>query len=507
MTLGRRSQWAVTIFAVLAVLFAIALMSASGPEAQAAPAQQAKVCTWKNIGNNRSNLFHVASASDTDKNTVYVYGGVNENLEPQNRVESIAVTDPADLKGTMSIVSAAGAKKLVGAAGAYRAKGDTDDSGVYWFGGNADPTSGQGSTNVQAYMTKSGTWGTVSATNDSEFKSRFFAAAAYDPVHDAIWVVGGTNSCKLGEVLQGQSCNATAMATQYLKFDDPNPGEMTWYTLGGGYQSIYGATLVYDEGNQQMVLFGGTKNISQAQSAVTVLDVSKADPASASWSTASDSGTAPSVYFHQAAYSPTDAMMYVYGGVKQNFMQSNESTNTNTYALDLSKWPNPTWDGLTPAGTPGGRVASAMGYVPLHNTFVVGLGREKFESGDPLPAQNTQKNSFALTCMDAPTPTDVPTQGPTDTPGPVPTGGATNTAEPPTAIPGDVCDIARSKVPTSVLNDAVANPGNYYGYDLACNPNLPVSIYNPLRRMLSISQPNKPFHPWYNSVEWKCGCP
>jgi len=104
-----------------------------------------------------------------------------------------------------------------------------------------------------------------------------------------------------------------------------------------------------------------------------------------------------------------------------------------------------------------------------------------------------------------PTPTTAP---PTNTPKPTTDPGvATPTAAPPTQIPGDVCDIATSKVPTSVINDALANPGNYYGHDLACNPNLPVGIYNPLRRMLSISQPNKPFHPLYNSVEWKCGCP
>ena len=91
---------------------------------------------------------------------------------------------------------------------------------------------------------------------------------------------------------------------------------------------------------------------------------------------------------------------------------------------------------------------------------------------------------------------------------PTPTGGGPQpTTAPPTQIPGDVCDIASSKVPTQIINDAVANPGNYYGYDLACNPNLPLSVVNPLRRMLSMNQPNKPFHPLFNSVEWKCGCP
>lgn len=499
MTNGRRSLLAIAIAAVFVLAIAFAATSASGPAAQAAPMQQGKVCTWQNIGQSRNNLFHVASAYDTDKNVMYLYGGVNAQLAPQSTVEKADLSS-TDLKATHSRVLASGALSLVGSAGAYRAKGaDSEDSAAYFIGGLADPENGNARTDTQRYVVKKKAWERLTTTG---LKARVFAAAAYDPVHDVIWVTGGIAKCPLPDVLQGKTCNAKTLPTQYLSWDAS--GNAQWNTLTGGDMAVYGHTMVYDAANKRMLLYGGTKNISRGENKLVALDLSDADPAKAKLTSVNTVTPGPSVYFHGASMDTANNQMVVYGGVTSNFMQSNESAGTKSYALDLAVNP-PAWKDMRAVGNPGVRVAGAMAYAPNHSATIVTLGRDTFLVGDPLPEQRVQRTTWALTCAEAPTevPTQVPpTAGPTNTP-----GGQPTVAPPPTRIPGNSCDIANSKVPAQAINDALANPGNYYGYDLPCNPNLPESPQNPLRRMLSLVNAAAPYHPMYNGLIWKCGCP
>jgi hypothetical protein len=205
--------------------------------------------------------------------------------------------------------------------------------------------------------------------------------------------------------------------------------------------------------------------------------------------------------------------MIVYGGVNQNFMQDNESTNSKTYALNLSLWPNPVWVNLSPVGNPGGRVASGHGWSPLHSAMIVSIGRDEFKAGDPVdepPDQTIKKTTWALTCEEPqqPTPTSTvvaTTPAVTVTP---PTGTAETPTPVPTVPPSEkVCEFIIGKVPPQVISAALASASSVRGYGLLCNPNLPESGWNHERTNLSMEHTGLPYHPLYNSLEWKCGCP
>lgn len=88
------------------------------------------------------------------------------------------------------------------------------------------------------------------------------------------------------------------------------------------------------------------------------------------------------------------------------------------------------------------------------------------------------------------------------------------TAELPTAAPRptvndvpEICEAIKARVPAAVINEAVAAPATVAGHGMACNPNLPVGANNPLRRYLGLRNPAAPYHPIFNGVVWKCGCP
>ena len=82
--------------------------------------------------------------------------------------------------------------------------------------------------------------------------------------------------------------------------------------------------------------------------------------------------------------------------------------------------------------------------------------------------------------------------------------------EPPTPapLPPEVCVYAQAVVPNPVLAAAVANPASVAGYDELCYPNRPTGpTFNVIRRFLGLENPNVAYHPMFNTVVWKCGCP
>lgn len=112
------------------------------------------------------------------------------------------------------------------------------------------------------------------------------------------------------------------------------------------------------------------------------------------------------------------------------------------------------------------------------------------------------------------TPTPPPTgQPPVDTPTPPPTGlPPVDTPTPlPTALPptGNVCPhiLRFNKVPLAAINAAVANPRAVRGYNQPRDEGKPVGPYNPPRLWLSLHAYSKPYHPFFNSLEYKVGCP
>lgn len=113
----------------------------------------------------------------------------------------------------------------------------------------------------------------------------------------------------------------------------------------------------------------------------------------------------------------------------------------------------------------------------------------------------------------------VATATPTRTPRPSPTATtsatATRTARPTaTATPvgtppdtGQACKEILSRVPLVAINTALANPQAVYGWLEPLNPGLPVGPTNPQKTWLSMRNIAAPYHPVFNSLVFKVGCP
>jgi hypothetical protein len=95
---------------------------------------------------------------------------------------------------------------------------------------------------------------------------------------------------------------------------------------------------------------------------------------------------------------------------------------------------------------------------------------------------------------------------PVDTPTPVPTALPPVTT--PTVAPaGNVCPQILKLVPAAAINAAVQNPGAVYGFNRVRDPGKPESPFNQRRTWLSIHAYSKPYHPLFNALEYKVGCP
>jgi hypothetical protein len=62
-------------------------------------------------------------------------------------------------------------------------------------------------------------------------------------------------------------------------------------------------------------------------------------------------------------------------------------------------------------------------------------------------------------------------------------------------------------VPGAAINAALANQAGVFGYGMLCYPNRPPGPYNGLRTHLSLRNAGIPYHPVYNGLVFKCGCP
>jgi hypothetical protein len=91
----------------------------------------------------------------------------------------------------------------------------------------------------------------------------------------------------------------------------------------------------------------------------------------------------------------------------------------------------------------------------------------------------------------------------------IPPPAPTATSVPPPVTPPsvNVCPQIVKKVPAAAISDALSNPGRVGGYNQPVTPGKPESRANPLRVWLSIHVYAKPYHPLYNSLEFKPGCP
>ena len=97
-----------------------------------------------------------------------------------------------------------------------------------------------------------------------------------------------------------------------------------------------------------------------------------------------------------------------------------------------------------------------------------------------------------------PTATPSPTRTPSSPP------PATPTQEPSTAL---ACALILRRVPPAAISAALANPEAVFGWLQPANPGLPPGPSNPPRRWLSLRDIGKAFHPLFNPLIFKVGCP
>ncbi len=70
-----------------------------------------------------------------------------------------------------------------------------------------------------------------------------------------------------------------------------------------------------------------------------------------------------------------------------------------------------------------------------------------------------------------------------------------------------VCPIVLKQVPRVVINDALANPQRYYGWQYPLDPGKPPSPANPPRECLTLANVGMRYHPLWNKPVWRVGCP
>lgn len=101
----------------------------------------------------------------------------------------------------------------------------------------------------------------------------------------------------------------------------------------------------------------------------------------------------------------------------------------------------------------------------------------------------------------SPTPLPTPTTPPTSTP-------LVPTATPPAPASGIVtCPNLDALAPQVAIDWALQQPNQVLGWNEVCFPNQPPSWWNHPRRSLTLHRIAEPYHPLFNALVFKCGCP
>ena len=468
----------------VALVLVVAAVAAGGvaPVSAQPPGQ---LCTWEEVGQQATlATHHLAGTIDTRADRALFFGGADQTRAAPSYLADMDLSDVSlDNAVGPTRLNIQGVQPRYGSQCFYRpAPGSPTGGEVYCIGGASDPGTGAGTSTVQRLDTTSGNW--VANINPvGTFGPRLHFAAAFDPASDLAVFHGGTRTCALkgdSPLTEPPGCTADVFSTTLLRFDATGQAAR-WEQLGGSdvIGRVFLHSMVFDPLQRRMITFGGTNNGTRPRGDVHVLDLS-APASSPAWAPLVTAGVAPARYAHAAAFHSARNWMVVYGGVAGGFQTAGESTTDTSWALDLSTAP-PAWVNL--GATVGALVGATMVYDENHGTVILFGGRTRYKQG-PL---SINRKSYALRCDAAP-PTPVPA---------------------PTATPSamyEICPGIRNRVPNAVLSSAVANPGSIENFGQLCNPSLPPSIWNVERRLLALLNPGTPYHPLYNSVQWKCVC-
>ncbi|MFA5772809.1 MAG: kelch repeat-containing protein [Thermoplasmata archaeon] len=168
--------------------------------------------------------------------------------------------------------------------------------------------------------------------------ARYHHSAVYDSANDILIIFGGTDNTQFfGDVWT--LSNATGLT-----------GTPTWTQLspsGTPLQAREGHTVVYDESNNRMTIFGGANN-GVSLNDVWVLSNANGKGGTPTWAQLSPTGTPPSGrYEHTSVYNPVQNRMIVFGG-------SGTPTVNDVWVLSNANGigGTPVWTQLSPLGTP-----------------------------------------------------------------------------------------------------------------------------------------------------------
>lgn len=92
-------------------------------------------------------------------------------------------------------------------------------------------------------------------------------------------------------------------------------------------------------------------------------------------------------------------------------------------------------------------------------------------------------------------------QIPTSLPPPAPTPRPTEISD------AKACPRLERRVPASAIAAALANPNRVGGYNRLRDENKPASPMNPRQVNLSLLNPSVPYHPLFNPLHFRAGCP
>ena len=486
---GRLTPYSILTIAALTIAFLASAIRPQGVQTVSADIDQAPSCSWESGARLTQSLHYMASAYDTDNDVLYLFGGLNKDNAVQNFMQAIDFAGAAGPGDGKTSTKRNGPARIFGASAFYRPSPDVGMKGtIYVLFGSKDPDGPStqiavGEDTVYAYDIETNSWSPVS-TDGVTMGERVFAAAEYDPVNDIAVVTGGVKSC---ETSMGRGCDADAFETLYLTFDED--GDITAARgPSGGPRTIHGHSMVYDTMNGRMLVHGGTTNGETATDTTWALDM--VDPAAASWSRAGSGG--PDLVGHSAAYWPGNEWLVVHGGASNAPFRTRENVSTKTHGLAFDP-AGDAWVDLDATTRPTERMGASAEYVDngtWKGVVVVG-GRARFNAdGSSVASEYT-----VLQCGIGPAPGDPPT------PTPRPTRDPSGDLEP-LACPG--IDI---HVPPAVIAASIVGHTNVGGWGELCNPSLPPSAWNGTRRYLSLRNPSAPYHPLFNSLVYKCGCP
>jgi hypothetical protein len=224
------------------------------------------------------------------------------------------------------------------------------------------------------------------------------------------------------------------------------------------------------------------------------------------------------------AYDAETKTFYSWMGRASSSVPDGSSHSSGAWRVNLAQLGDATaaltWERLAKDNTKGvqGRRLIPSVWDPVNKRMFAVAGRNNLDAYQNVWAIYPGITGEACETLDpyapfrpgAPTPTR--TSVPVNTPDPnvtpaTPTPTREATPVPPPAARAKMCPGLDNKVPRAVIDNALANPSTIQGWDQTCNPNLPPSPVNGLREQLGLQNPSVNFHPLFNSVVYKCGCP